>query len=51
MLKEQEQIEKEGQRDDILVSEVETDDGNSENKGNSDGEEDDGLFINIDATI
>jgi hypothetical protein len=51
VLKEQEQIEREGQRDDILVSEVETDDSDSENKGDSDGEEDDGLFINIDAAI
>jgi len=29
VLKEQERIEREGQKDDILVSEVETDDGNS----------------------
>ena len=51
MLKEQEQIEREGQRDDILVSKVETDNSNSENKGDSNNKEDNGLFININAAI
>jgi len=48
ILKEQERIEKEGRRDDILVSEVETDDGDSgsEDANNDDGE-DDGFFLNI----
>jgi hypothetical protein len=44
--KEQERIEKEGRRHDILVSEVETDDGDSGNEdANNDDGEDDGFFL------
>jgi hypothetical protein len=49
VLKEQEIIEQEGRRNEILVAEVETDDGESGNEDN-DGE-DDGLFLNINASL
>jgi hypothetical protein len=49
VLKEQEIIEQEGRRNEILVAKVETDDGESGNEDN-DGE-DDGLFLNINASL
>jgi hypothetical protein len=52
ILKEQEIIEQEGRRNEILVAEVETDDGESGNEGDNDNEgEDDGLFLNINASL
>ena len=52
ILKEQERMEKEGKRDDILVREVETDDGDSgtEDANNDDGE-DDGFFLDINTSL
>jgi len=52
VLKEQEIIEQEGRRNEILVAEVETDDGESGNEGDNDNDgEDDGLFLNINASL
>ena len=52
VLKEQEMIEQEGRRDEILVAEVETDDGESGNEeDNSNDREDDGLFLDINASL
>jgi len=52
VLKEQEIIEQEGRRDEILVAKVETDDKESGNEGDNvnDGE-DDRLFLNINASF
>jgi hypothetical protein len=50
VLKEQEIIEQQGRRNEILVAEVETDDGESGNEGDNEGE-DDGLFLNINASL
>jgi hypothetical protein len=45
-------IEQEGQRNEILVAKVETDDGESGNEGDNDYDrEDDGLFLNINASL
>ena len=45
-------IEQEGRRDEILVAEVETDDGESGNEGDNDNDkEDDRLFLDINASL
>ena len=50
--KEQEIMEQEGQRNEILVGEVETDDGESGDEVDNDNEgEDDGLFLNLGASL
>jgi len=50
VLKEQEIIKQQGQRNEILVAKVETDDGESRNEGDNEGE-DNGLFLNINASL